>query len=415
MPAILLKSLRLITGETVDLRVRDTRLVAIGPSLRPLADEIIYDLPEHLVSPPFVESHLHLDSVLTSGQPRPNLSGTLFEGIRLWGERKLELTFEDVQSRARQALQLMAAQGILYVRTHVDVTEPSLVALEALLAVQKQVAPWLTLQIMAFPQDGFYGQSVNEALVEKALQRGANGVGGIPHYELTREDGVQSVQRLFALAEQYDCFVDVHCDKIDDEQSRFLEVLAAQTIRRGWGCRVTASHTTAFHSYNNAYAAKLMGFLERAQLNFVANPLINITLQGRTDSYPKRRGLTRIKELWQQVLNVSFGQDCIEDPWYALGTGNMLTVAHMGAHVGQMMGHSELAACFAMVTTHGARTLGLTSYGLQLGHPANLIILPVPTVQAAIRTQVTPRLVMSQGQIIAEHHPSTMEWHLPSF
>jgi cytosine deaminase len=291
----------------MDIAIAHDRIVAIGPNLPATAPQEI-DLAGQLVSPPFVESHIHLDSALTAGQPRWNQSGTLFEGIDIWRDRKQTLTFEDVTARAIAALQLQARQGVLYVRTHADVSEPNLLPLKALLAVREAVKDWMTVQVVAFPQEGLYGCPQNVELLEEALKLGADAVGGIPHYELTREDGVRSVQTSFDLAERYDRLIDIHCDEIDDDQSRFLEVVAAEAIRREMGPRVTASHTTALGSYNNAYAFKLMGFLKRAQINMVANPLINLTLQGRADTYPKRRGLTRVKELWQQ------GQKCQPGP-----------------------------------------------------------------------------------------------------
>ncbi|HEY9847561.1 MAG TPA: amidohydrolase family protein, partial [Candidatus Caenarcaniphilales bacterium] len=289
--------------------------------------------------------------------------------------------------------------------------EPQLIALQALLEVRQQVKDWLTLQVIAFPQDGIYSKPENEALLEEALKLGADGVGGIPHYELTREDGVRSVHRVFELAQQYNRFIDIHCDEIDDEQSRFLEVVAACGIRTGLGARVTASHTTAFGSYNNAYADKLMGFLRRARINLIANPLINITLQGRTDTYPKRRGVTRVKELWQQGLNISCGHDCIHDPWYSLGTGNMLDVAFMAVHVCQMTGLSELDACYSMVTWNGAKTLNLgDDYGIEVGKPANLIVLAASDHFDALRRRPTVRYVISQGKLLAQTEPPVTQW-----
>lgn len=362
-----------------------------------------------LATPPFVESHIHLDSVLAAGQPRFNQSGTLFEGIQIWGERKGSLTREDVQRRALDALRMMAAQGCLYVRTHVDVTEPRLVALDALLELREQVKDWTTVQIVAFPQDGVYSRKENERLLEEALRRGADVVGGIPHYELTREDGVRSIGRIFDLAERYNRLIDVHCDEVDDEQSRFVEVIVAESIKRGMGGLATASHTTAFGSYNDAYAYKLMGFLRRTDVNFVANPLINITLQGRMDTYPKRRGLTRIKELWQNGVNVSLGQDCIYDPWYIFGTGSMIGVAHMTVHLAQMTGLDEIDACFEMIAANGAKTLHLSDYGIAVGNPANIVVLDAPSAFDALRFQAVPRFVVSRGRVIVQNQPAQQQ------
>lgn len=393
----------------VDIAIRDGKISAIAPNLTETAT-LELDAGGNLVSPPFVESHIHLDSALTAGEPRWNQSGTLFEGIEIWGERKQSLSLEDVKKRAIETLKLQASQGVLFVRSHADVSESSLTALQGLLEVRELVKNWITLQVVAFPQDGIYGNPQNEELLEEAIKLGADAVGGIPHYEFTREDGVNSVHRIFELAAKYDRLIDIHCDEIDDEQSRFLEVVAACAVRSGMGSKVTASHTTAFGSYNNAYARKLMGLLTRSQINFIANPLINITLQGRTDTYPKRRGVTRVKELWQAGLNVSLGHDCVQDPWYNLGTGNMLDVAQMAVHVCQMTGISEIDACFDMVTTHGAKTLDLSNYGIEVGKPANLIVLDAKNRYDAIRRRATVTHVISQGKLLVCTEPSVTKW-----
>jgi cytosine/creatinine deaminase len=394
----------------VDIAIADGKIVAIAPQL-PGTAALELEVAGQLVSPPFVESHIHLDSALTAGEPRWNQSGTLFEGIEIWRERKQSLTIEDVKKRAIETLKQQAMQGVLFVRSHVDVSEENLVALQGLLEVRSAVRDWMTVQVVAFPQDGIYGGIKNEALMEEALKLGADVVGGIPHYELTREDGVRSIHRIFELAEQYDRLIDIHCDEIDDDNSRFLEVVTACAIRSGMGAQVSASHTTAFASYNNAYALKLLGFLRRTQINFIANPLINITLQGRTDTYPKRRGVTRVKELWQQGMNVSLGHDCVQDPWYSLGTGNMLDVVFMLLHVSQMTGMQEMEACYDMVTWNGAKTLHLEDqYGIEVGKPANLIVLDARDRYDALRRRATVHTVISQGKLLATTDVPKMHW-----
>lgn len=410
MTDIILRHCRLF--DEVDIAIENGRISRIAPTIEASAAQEI-DCTGKMVTPPFVESHIHLDSVLAAGQPRFNQSGTLFEGIQIWGERKQNLTAADVKQRARQALELMATHGVLYVRTHVDVTEPRLIALDALLELREEVRGWTNLQIVAFPQDGIYSRPENAGLLEEALRRGADAVGGIPHYELTREDGVRSVHRIFDLAEQYDRLIDIHCDEVDDDQSRFVEVIIAEAIKRGNGERVSASHTTAFGSYNDSYAYKLMGFLRRTNINFIANPLINITLQGRMDTYPKRRGLTRIKELWQNGFNVSLGQDCIYDPWYIFGTGSMIGVAHMTVHVAQMTGLNEIDACFDMIGVNGAKSLHIQDYGLKEGNPANIVVLDAPDAFNALRFQSIPLVVISQGKIIARNQPAVLSWQHP--
>lgn len=412
---LLLKNCRLIAHPTdippVDIAIDAGRIIAIGANL-PHSSQQTIDVKGQLVSPPLIESHVHLDTALTAGEPRWNQSGTLFEGIEIWRDRKQELSQADVKRRAIEVLKMQAQQGVLFVRSHADVSESSLTSLKALLEVREAVKDWITLQVVAFPQDGVYGAPGNPERLEEALKLGADVVGGIPHYELTREDGVRSIEYIFDLAQRYDRLIDVHCDEIDDDQSRFVEVMAACAIRSGMGRRVTASHTTAMGSYNNAYAFKLMGFLVRSQMNFVANPLVNITLQGRMDSYPKRRGITRVKELWQNGLNLSLGHDDIQDPWYSLGTGNMLDVAAMAIHVSQMTGIDEINACYDMVTTHAARTLHLPAYGIAPERPANLIVLDAHSRYDAMRRRPTIRQVISQGQLLVETQPAVTHWHV---
>lgn len=280
----------------------------------------VLDAQGGLALPAFVEPHIHLDTTQTAGQPAWNQSGTLFEGIERWAERKALLTHEDVKQRAWQTLKWQIANGVQYVRTHVDVSDPTLTALRAMLEVKQEVAPWVTLQIVAFPQEGILSYPNGEALLEEALRLGADVVGAIPHFEFTREYGVESLHKAFALAQKYDRLVDVHCDEIDDEQSRFVETVAALALKLEMGAKVTASHTTAMHSYNGAYASRLFRLLKMSGINFVANPLVNIHLQGRFDGYPKRRGVTRVKEMLEAEINVCFGHDDVFDPWYPLGT-----------------------------------------------------------------------------------------------
>ncbi|MCI1899118.1 MAG: cytosine deaminase [Enterobacter sp.] len=354
-----------------------------------------------LAIPPFIEPHIHLDTTQTAGEPNWNQSGTLFEGIERWAERKALLSHEDVKARAWKTLKWQIANGIQFVRTHVDVSDPTLTALKAMLEVKQEVAPWVTLQIVAFPQEGILSYPNGAALLEEALHLGADVVGAIPHFEFTREYGVQSLHIAFELAKKYDRLLDIHCDEIDDEQSRFVETVATLAYEAGIGSRVTASHTTAMHSYNGAYTSRLFRLLKMSGINFVANPLVNIHLQGRFDDYPKRRGITRVKELQEAGINVCFGHDDVFDPWYPLGTGNMLQVLHMGLHVCQMMGYQQIDSGLNLITHNSARTFGLTDYGIEKGNPANLIILPVENGFEAVRCQVPVRWSIRQGRVIA--------------
>lgn len=372
----------------------------------------VLDAQGGLALPAFVEPHIHLDTTQTAGQPAWNQSGTLFEGIERWAERKALLTHEDVKQRAWQTLKWQIANGVQYVRTHVDVSDPTLTALRAMLEVKQEVAPWVTLQIVAFPQEGILSYPNGEALLEEALRLGADVVGAIPHFEFTREYGVESLHKAFALAQKYDRLVDVHCDEIDDEQSRFVETVAALALKLEMGAKVTASHTTAMHSYNGAYASRLFRLLKMSGINFVANPLVNIHLQGRFDSYPKRRGVTRVKEMLEAEINVCFGHDDVFDPWYPLGTANMLQVLHMGLHVCQLMGYGQIDDGLKLITHHSARTLNLSDYGLVAGNSANLVILPAESGFDAVRRQTPVRYSIRQGAVIAETRPAETTLHL---
>lgn len=372
----------------------------------------VLDAQGGLAQPAFVEPHIHLDTTQTAGQPAWNQSGTLFEGIERWAERKALLTHEDVKQRAWQTLKWQIANGVQYVRTHVDVSDPTLTALRAMLEVKQEVAPWVTLQIVAFPQEGIMSYPNGEALLEEALRLGADVVGAIPHFEFTREYGVESLHKAFALAQKYDRLMDVHCDEIDDEQSRFVETVAALALKLDMGARVTASHTTAMHSYNGAYASRLFRLLKMSGINFVANPLVNIHLQGRFDSYPKRRGITRVKEMLEANINVCFGHDDVFDPWYPLGTANMLQVLHMGLHVCQLMGYGQIDDGLKLITSHSARTLNLTDYGLAAGNSANLVILPAESGFDAVRRQTPVRYSIRQGAVIAETQPAETTLYL---
>ena len=372
----------------------------------------ILDGEQGIVYPPFVEPHIHLDATQTAGQPNWNQSGTLFEGIERWAERKSLLSHEDVKSRAWKTLKWQIANGVQHVRTHVDVSDPTLTALKAMLEVKKEVAPWVDLQIVAFPQEGILSYPNGEALLDQAMVMGADVVGGIPHFEFTREYGVESMHIAFNIARKYNKQIDIHCDEIDDEQSRFVETVAALALKYEMGDKVTASHTTAMHSYNNAYASRLFRLLKLSKIHFVANPLVNIHLQGRFDTYPKRRGVTRVKEMLKNKINVCFGHDDVFDPWYPLGTANMLQVLHMGLHVCQLMGYGQINDGLKLVTENSAKALGLQGYGVEEGNAANFIILPAENGFDAVRRQVPTRYSIRHGKVIAETKLAETTIHL---
>ena len=402
-------------GDLVDLLVEDGTVTAVeastGTPERLAGVEI--DAAGGLVRPPFVEPHIHLDTTLTAGEPRWNASGTLWEGIAVWSERKQTVTREDVMARAEQVLRWQAAQGVLFVRSHCDVTDPDLTALDALLELRERVRQVMVLQVVAFPQEGIVSFPRGAELLEEAVRRGADVVGAIPHFEDTREDGVRSLEIAVDIATRYDRPVDAHCDEIDDEQSRFVEVLATLAMRTGLGERVTASHTTAMGSYNAAYSYKLQRLLSRSGINLVCNPLVNLALQGRFDDYPKRRGLTQVKEMLAAGVNVAFGNDDVMDPWFPLGTGDPMLLAHTGVVAAQMTGQDEIAEALEMVSSRGAQVMGLgDGYGLEPGRPANLVVLPASSRLDAVRRRVAPLWVIAHGEVVASRVPApvTLTW-----
>ncbi|GAA04578.1 cytosine deaminase [Photobacterium leiognathi] len=366
-----------------------------------------------LVVTPFCEPHIHLDTTQTAGEPSWNISGTLFEGIERWAERKQLLSIEDVKTRAKQTLKWQIANGVQHVRTHVDVSDPTLIALKAMLEVREEMKPWVDIQVVAFPQEGILSYPNGKELLEEAVQLGADVIGAIPHFEFTREYGVESLHYVFELARKYDRLIDVHCDEIDDEQSRFVETVAALAHKYNMGEKVTASHTTAMGSYNGAYASRLFRLLRMSGINFVANPLVNIHLQGRFDDYPKRRGVTRVKEMLGAEINVCFGHDDVFDPWYPLGTANMLQVLHMGLHVCQVMGYEQINQSLDLISKNSARTLNIQdNYGIEVGKPGSLLILPAENGFDAVRRQVPVQYSVRHGKVIAQTQPAVTQIHL---
>ncbi|MEZ8079875.1 cytosine deaminase [Enterovibrio norvegicus] len=394
--------------------IEDGVIRAIEPNEATLQTNApVLDAEGGMALPPFCEPHIHLDTTQTAGEPSWNISGTLFEGIERWAERKALLSIDDVKTRAKQTLKWQIANGIQHVRTHVDVSDPTLIALKAMLEVKEEMKEWVDIQIVAFPQEGILSYPNGKELLEEAVKLGADVVGAIPHFEFTREYGVESLHFAFELARKYDRLIDVHCDEIDDEQSRFVETVAALAHKFDMGHKVTASHTTAMHSYNGAYASRLFRLLRMSGISFVANPLVNIHLQGRFDDYPKRRGITRVKEMLASDINVCFGHDDVFDPWYPLGTANMLQVLHMGLHVCQIMGYDQLNQSLDLISHKSARTLNITdSYGVEVGKAGNLLILPAENDFDALRRQVPVRYSIRNGKVIAETQPAATSLHL---
>ncbi|MGF6445154.1 amidohydrolase family protein [Paraburkholderia youngii] len=384
----------------VDIGIAAGRIVAVEPDLAASArDEI--DAAGSLVTPPFVDPHFHMDATLSYGLPRVNASGTLLEGIALWGELKPELTQQALIERAMQYCDWAVARGLLAIRSHVDVCDPRLLAVEALLEVKRRVAPYLDLQLVAFPQDGLLRSAGAFDNLKRAIGMGVDVVGGIPHFERTMADGAQSVRMLCEYAAGQGLRVDMHCDESDDPLSRHIETLAAETHRLGLHGRVTGSHLTSMHSMDNYYVSKLLPLMRESGVAAIANPLINITLQGRSDTYPKRRGMMRVPEMLAAGITVAFGHDCVMDPWYSLGSADMLEVAQMGLHVAQMTSVDGMHACFDAVTVNAARILGLEDYGIAPGCAANLVVLDARDEIEAIRLRAARLAVVSRGRVVS--------------
>ena len=398
---LLIHNAALPDGRTgMSVAVQGGRIAEVTAALDAPAHEKI-DAQGLLVAPHFVDPHFHMDATLSYGLPRVNQSGTLLEGIALWGELKPLLTAEALIERALAYCDWAVAKGLLAIRSHVDTSDPSLLAVDALLEVKRRVAPYLDLQLVAFPQDGVYRTKGGVENLKRALDKGVDVVGGIPHFERTMLDGTASVKLLCELAAERGLLVDMHCDESDDPHSRHIETLAFETQRLGLQGRVTGSHCTSMHSMDNYYVSKLLPLIAEAGVSVIANPLINITLQGRHDSYPKRRGMTRVPELMAAGVNVAFGHDCVMDPWYGMGSGDMLEVAHMGLHVAQMTSQAGIGQCFDAVTVNAARVFGLENYGLAAGCDASFVLLQARDPVEAIRLRATRLKVFRKGRVVA--------------
>jgi cytosine deaminase len=398
---LVIRNASLADGRTqIDIAIDGARIAAVGPRLA-LAGAREIDAGGDLVTAPFVDAHFHMDATLSYGLPRVNQSGTLLEGIALWGELKPQLAQDALIERAMQYCDWAVARGLLAIRSHVDICDDRLLAVEALLEVRRRVAPYLDLQLVAFPQDGILRSAGAFDNLKRAIGMGVDVVGGIPHFERTMADGAASVTLLCEFAAERGLRVDMHCDESDDPLSRHIETLAAETLRLGLQGRVTGSHLTSMHSMDNYYVSKLIPLIAESGVAAIANPLINITLQGRHDSYPKRRGMTRVPELMAAGVEVAFGHDCVMDPWYGLGSGDMLEVAHMGLHVAQMTGQQAMLRCFDAVTAAPARILGLEGYGVAAGCYADLVLLDAASPVEAIRLRAARRLVLRRGQIVS--------------
>jgi cytosine deaminase len=410
---LIIKNANLSDGQVgVDIACKDGIIASIGAGIGANAENVI-DAKGLLVSPPFVDPHFHMDATLSLGTPRMNVSGTLLEGIALWSELKPVQTVEQIIERALRYCDLAVSMGIGAIRSHVDICDNTLKGVEALLEVQKKVAPYLDLQLVAFPQDGIFRDPDAKTNLINALDKGVDVVGGIPHFERTMQDGTDSVKYLCEIAAERGLMVDMHCDESDDPHSRHIETLAFETSRLGLNGRVSGSHLTSMHSMDNYYVSKLIPLMVEAEIHAIPNPLINIMLQGRHDSYPKRRGQTRVPELRDSGINIGFGSDCVMDPWYSLGKADMLDVAHMGLHVGQLSSRLDMEWCFDAVTTNSAKIMGLEGYGLKKGCKANMVILQANDQIDAIRLRANRLSVIRAGKVISSSEPFVAELNLP--
>jgi cytosine/creatinine deaminase len=410
---LLITNASLPDGRTgISVAVQDGRIAEVTAGLNAPAKETI-DAGGYLLTPPFCDPHFHMDACLSYGLPRINESGTLLEGIAVWGELKPTLKAQDIIARALTYCDWAVAKGLLSIRSHVDTSDSSLLSVEALLEVKRGVAPYIDLQLVAFPQDGVLRSPGGVDNLKRALDMGVDIVGGIPHFERTMSEGAASVKLLCELAAERGKLVDMHCDETDDPMSRHIETLAFEAQRLGLQGRVNGSHCTSMHSMDNYYVSKLLPLIAESGVSIVANPLINITLQGRHDSYPKRRGMTRVPELLAAGVNVAFGHDCVMDPWYGMGSADMLEVAHMGLHVAQMTSQTGIRACFDAVTTNAAKVMHLQGYGLEPGCDASFVLLQAPDTTEAIRLRATRLKVWKKGRLLAESAPAASMLHLP--
>lgn len=399
---LIIRNANLPTGQSgFDVGISSGKIAAIEKKIDGNTGKEI-DATGRLLSPAFCDPHFHMDATLSLGKPRMNVSGTLLEGIALWGELRPIVTKEELVDRALRYCDLAVSQGLLFIRSHVDTSDPKLVTAEAMLEVREKVAPYIDLQLVAFPQDGYFRAAEGVFALNRALDMGVEIVGGIPHFERTMEEGRRSVEALCRIAADRGLAVDMHCDETDDPMSRHIETLAAETIRFGLQGQVAGSHLTSMHSMDNYYVSKLIPLMAEAEINVIPNPLINIMLQGRHDTFPKRRGLTRVRELMDAGLNVSLGQDCTMDPWYSMGSADMLEVAHMGIHVAQMGGIEEKKQIFNAITLNSAKTMGLENYGLEVGCNADLVILQANDVVEALRLKPTRLFVLKGGKVVSQ-------------
>ena len=412
---LLVQHATLPDGRTdMSIAVQDGRIVEVtaGLTLEQASAHEVLDAQGQLLTPHFVDPHFHMDATLSYGLPRVNESGTLLEGIALWGELKPLLTQDALIERALTYCDWAVAKGLLAIRTHVDTSDPNLLAVEALLEVKRRVAPYLDLQLVAFPQDGVLRSVGGLDNLKRALDKGVDVVGGIPHFERTMADGAASVKLLCEIAAEHGKLVDMHCDESDDPLSRHIETLAFEAQRLGLQGRVTGSHCTSMHSMDNYYVSKLLPLIAEAGVSVIANPLINITLQGRHDTYPKRRGMTRVPELMAAGVNVAFGHDCVMDPWYGMGSGDMLEVAHMGLHVAQMTSQTGIKRCFDAVTMNAAKVMHLSNYGIEVGCDASFVLLQARDAVEAIRLRATRLKVYRKGVLLAETPTATARLHV---
>jgi len=410
MTDILIKNAKLMGSKNkrYDIKISNKEITSkLQSGNNDIQAEFVYNAEGQLVTPTFTEPHCHLGQSLSAGDPGWNKNGSLLSGIELLRKYKSNASKQKIKDRARQTIKWYVANGVTRIRTHVDVTEPNLTSINAILELKKELADTIEIQVVAFPVDGMYTNEKNISKIGEAIDLGADHVGAIPHFEYTHQDGVESVKTAIDIAEDRNVGVDIHIDEIDDSGSRFTEVLAGEACKRDISQQVTASHSTAMHSYPNAYANKVITRLSEANVNVITNPLDNAVLQGAHDDYPRRRGHTRIDELLEAGVTVGIGHDSVMDTIYEYGTGDPIDAAYVLAHYAHMNSRKDAQTIWNMLTKSNAEIFGKDSseYGLSPGCEGSLIVHNATNVHEAIRTRAERKLVISRGNIVSETRP----------
>jgi cytosine deaminase len=386
-----------------DLGIADGRFVGIGRAADSPDAGLTLDAEGRMAVPGFVEPHIHLDKALISERAPVNVSGTLTEAIEILWNIKRNYKVEEIADRASRVLERALEHGISRLRTHVDVdpiggTRPA----EGLIRARERFRDLMDIQIVAFPQEGIVKSRGTEDLMREVMKIGVDIVGGMPFNEASPTDSRRHIEIAFDIAKEFDADIDMHVDETDDPMARTLEMLAELTIANGWQGRVTAGHTCALASYPRDLADHVIGRLREANVNMIANPATNLMLQGRLDDYPKRRGVTQVKELLAAGVNVACGQDCVHDTFYPFGQNDPLEIAFLLCHASQMSQPPEILTVMDMVTNNGAKALRGADFHVAVGAVADLVVLDARDAREAFATRSPRRWVIRKGKLIAE-------------